>query len=329
MSVSGTEGIWRRYAEEFSAWKRVGEFVRDKLAKEAADRGLPCSVISRPKDVDSLVLKVLDPRRSIDEVHDKAGVRATVEYPGDLDALCDILRDPKLFDLRKEDNKAHRLGDDKIGYLGIHFDIVLSVEDWSACGEESVLEGEPWCEVQVHTGSQTLFADASHALLYKTALDAPVDIRRAINRLSVLSEIFDHELGRARDAILNQPDYPIAALMFELERLFLRLTGLQGDAEVTRTLVEALAPLYGDVSVQRIQARLERFVSTKEPDLQWLYRRHRERPADALVLQPGSLMVFERLNEDRFALKDRWLEAGFPIVVLETLAASYGLPITS
>jgi hypothetical protein len=63
--------------------------------------------------------------------------------------------------------------------------------------------------------------------------------------------------------------------------------------------------------------------------LTWIYGRNREDPADPLVMQPESLMIFERLTHDQFALKDQWLDSGLPLIVLEKLAATYGAPITT
>jgi hypothetical protein len=258
-------------------------------------------------------------------MRDKAGARITTVYPDDVPKVTDLLRDASLFDLRKEDNKIQYLGTDKIGYLGIHFDIVVPTDQYPE--DVSEMTGELWCEVQLHTGAQTLFATTSHDLLYKTPQDPPDNVRRAINRLSVVGEIFDSEVCRAREAIVSQTGYPQARIMFELENLFLALTGLAGDAEITRLIVDALLPLYDDVPVEEVCSRLALFASERSADLGWMYERKRDGVPEVMLWQPASLMIFERLEADPFRLVHQWQVAEFPLTWLEALAASYGQPI--
>lgn len=125
-----------------------------------------------------------------------------------------------------------------------------------------------------------------------------------------------------------QPDYPEARLMFMLERKFLALAGREGDDQTTRLVVDALAPLYGDDTPEVIETKLAEFVANHGDNLRFVYAHNREHPSHPFVMQPASLMIFERLVADRFGLKDRWVEAGLPLAVLERLSTTYGHPIT-
>jgi len=320
------EALWRRYGEELPTWRAVGDAVAARLRELTVRKGVLASVSARPKELDSLLRKALDKGRVDDlaAIRDKAGARCSTYFPEDAELVASMIREGSLFEVVKEDNKIVKLGDDKIGYLGIHFDVVV---DAAALPDGlPPVEGPLWCEVQVHTAAQTLFASVEHPLTYKTPTKPDMEVSRAIKRLSVVGEIFDNELRLARSAITNQAGYPSARLMFTLERHFLALAGREGDPELTRTVVEALTPLYGDQSADEIEAAIESFVAEKEEVLKWFYEHYGDGTVP-LVLQPVTVLIFERLAKDAFALKERWVEAGLPFVLLERLTAAWGSPV--
>lgn len=321
------EQLWRTYELERPTWAAVGSRVAEALDRMTRARGILCTVTSRTKDVASLLRKAIIKDRVADlqAIRDKAGVRVSVAFPDDLPEVCDILRAQKQFDRRGEEDKIDLLGDTRIGYLGIHFDLVVPIDELPD-GLPAVA-GELWCEVQVQTAAQTLYSVVSHPLTYKTPIEPPLDVSRAIKRLSVLGEIFDNELRLARESIMKQRDYPLARLMFSLEQQFLALTGRQGDPGATRLIVEALAPLYGTDPIEVVEARFEDFVSERADNLRFIYEHNREHASHPFIMLPASLMVFERLEADPFALKDRWTAAGLSLTTLEQLSASYGQPI--
>lgn len=327
MSGDGIEELWSQYGTELPTWDTVGKVVAARLREATRALGILCTVSTRPKEMDSLLRKAIVKGRVDDlgAIVDKAGARVSTYFPEDAREVANLIRTGALFTVVKEDDKVAALRDDKIGYLGIHFDITLTRQDLP--DDLPDVEGELWCEVQVHTAAQSLFAGVSHPLLYKTPTAPSPEVRRAINRLSVLGEIFDHELTVARGEIVTQAGYPAARLMFTLERHFLALAGREGDPETNQVIVDALAPLYGDAFPDVVEAQLAAFVERRDDRLRWVYGHY----ADGMVpfvLQPASVLIFERLDADKFAVRDRWLEAGLPLSILEKVSAAWGTPIT-
>lgn len=155
----------------------MAEGVASTLRSLLRSQGIVCIVTCRLKDIDSLLRKALTTRRldQPEAITDKAGVRVTVQFPDDIKTVCSLLRDPSRFDCRREEDKIESLGVDRIGYLGIHFDVVLAREELAADLPE--VRGELWCEVQVQTAAQTLFSTVSHPLLTSRR-----SIRRGLSR---------------------------------------------------------------------------------------------------------------------------------------------------
>lgn len=327
MTADGVERLWQQYATELPTWVAVGQVVASRLRCATRSRGILCAVTERTKEMDSLLRKAILKGRVDDlgEIRDKAGARTSTHFPEDAIEVASIIRAGSLFRVEKEDDKVAALGADRIGYLGIHFDILLTREDLPD-GLPDV-EGELWCEVQVHTAAQSLFAGVSHPLLYKTPTAPSPDVTRAINRLSALGEIFDHELATARSEIVTQAGYPAARLMFTLERHFLVLAGREGDPETNQLIVDALSPLYDEEPPDVVEAQLAAFVERRDERLRWVYSHYGDGTVP-FVLQPASVLIFERLDADRFAVKDCWLEAGLPLSILEKVSAAWGTPVT-
>src|SRR5437868_6010477 len=88
------EPIRERWIAERPAYGALGEQVRTLLKADLQQRGLLCSIDARPKDVASLLKKVL--RKSYgspyDEIHDKAGIRVIVTFAGDVPVVEEVIR---------------------------------------------------------------------------------------------------------------------------------------------------------------------------------------------------------------------------------------------
>lgn len=83
----------------------------------------------------------------------------------------------------------------ELGYLGLHFLILPRTQDLAS--DEFFLE-ERICELQVHTIAQSAWAMNDHSAFYKAGGAANPRLRRRMNRLIALVELFDDEMRAVR-----------------------------------------------------------------------------------------------------------------------------------
>lgn len=314
------EELRLRYIDEQPQYEAMARAVRERLERVARSRGLRLQFDHRAKDVPSLVKKALAYGKQYEEITDKAGARAIYQYEWQGRVLEEIIRGA--FVVLKREDKAAEMQPDRLGYLGIHYDVRFRDDDEQAPGVDLA---EPTCEIQLHTRQQDVWAAYSHELLYKVAqVQVPADVRRGLYRLLALVEIFDREVNMARDAILTQPGYTVARVLERLEREFYRLTARDYDGELSRRLLEGLLPVYGDEDPQR---ELERFLVDHGTKVDRIYKQYLgDRRAAPLLFQPEALLIFERLERTP-ALLDEVFSAIAPRELLADLSVVWGKPL--
>lgn len=253
-----------------------------------------------------------DPLR---EMTDKIGARADLVYDADVDRLVAAIcaatdtfeAAPRVVDKRQHDENA-------IGYSGVHVDVVpLELR-----GLERALAG---CELQIRTNAQAAWAMASHQLVYKAPIDLPPRERRNVNRLTVLLELFDEQVAAAHDVMTGSTGYPLAIIVHALQAARSRFLGSRYDEALTRTIVTALAPVDDAEKSRELVVRLHAFVAEREAALAEVVPSLRP----ALVGQPEALLVFMRLDEDRYTLAQEWTDAGFDFDLLRDLAGAWAV----
>lgn len=135
-------------------------------------------------------LKYSDPKN---EIMDFAGVRIVVYLPSEIDTICNAVEHLFVNSIRKDDseNKADRLGKDKVGYLSIHYVIEINTEQ----PEHNHLNGLK-CEIQIRTVLQDAWAQIFHDRVYKGTVenDTNETIERKINLLSGSLELIDNQI---------------------------------------------------------------------------------------------------------------------------------------
>src|SRR5436190_16165155 len=111
------EPIRERWISERPVYGALGQHVRTLLKTDLQRRGLLCSVDARPKDVASLLKKVLRKsyRSPYDEIHDKAGIRVIVTFAGDVPVVEEVIR--ARFEVEAYENKTLGLDYHELGYL--------------------------------------------------------------------------------------------------------------------------------------------------------------------------------------------------------------------
>ena len=318
------ETIRERWSTEQRVYGELADHVKGILESQSKARGIPCTLGSRPKGVASLLKKALrgnyaDP---YNEITDKAGVRAICTYFDDLSLLEKIVIDQ--FSVQSYENKTVGLEYNQLGYLGIHFEVKLP-EDTLISVKKKELSGLV-CEIQLHTRAQNLWADISHELSYKAAQDPPVEVKRAIYRLVALVEIFDQEVRQARETMLSLPGFQEAQMLEQLERNIYKFTTNRFDRELSLFIIPKLEGVFSETEIQGYGALIDSFVERNEPKLQAIYRDYADDGRHALLFQPESLLIFERIERNSFVIKEVWARI-LPLDLLDSLATVWGTAI--
>jgi ppGpp synthetase/RelA/SpoT-type nucleotidyltranferase len=316
------EAIRGTYLAERSTYAGLAKHVLCTLEVDLQRRGLLCVCTAREKDMASLLKKALRKNCGYEDIHDKAGVRVVVNFVRDLPCVEDAIR--RRFVVHHYENKILGLEFDRLGYLGIHFEVSLRPESPDT---ETALSRDLLCEIQVHTRAQNCWAELSHQLIYKSDQTLPPAIRRRVYRLLALIELFDESVDMAQDALLQIPDFEEGRLLNELERWFYRLTARGFDRDLSLQILRVLKNIYSNSERTSFGKLLDDFVSAHLDLLQEIYTRYRnDDRCSPLLFQPEALLIFERLTSDQFQLKEAWLQS-LPETLLRDLASIWGVAI--
>ena len=314
------EAIRKQWLEERHIYEEFAVYVAAKLRAMLRDEGVISIVQHRCKDVASLLKKVMRENYSdYERITDKAGVRVVVKYLSSLaDAEALIARN---FNVRKADDKLKGLAVDQLGYSGRHYDIQLFDDS-----EQAEFSGKV-CEIQLQTKAQNLWSDTSHELLYKPAQDTPAHLRRRINRLVAVMEIFDDEVDGVRKVVSELPDADEARLLALLEVEFFKLTSRSFDAALSLQILSVLKSQFDATGSTAFAKRLTDFVAAEKDKLQEIYRIYADDDrASALLFQPEAIAIFCLLEADQYKLKELW-EQSLPITMLDELATVWGVQL--
>lgn len=313
----------RCYAE-FDDWSHVAEAVEARVASSLRRDGLQAEVSARAKDPDSLLRKMVFTYKSDDLnlAGDRAGARIVVHLPSDVERVCELVRQE--FAVVSEENKADSYEAEQFSYRGIHLDCEIAASDV----EVSEPLGKIMCEIQVRTVAEHAWSVLSHLLTYKApGGDAvPKALRRRINRLIAMEELFDVEATAIHQLITERPEYRVQRLVFDLERVHARALGDElshlprCDPDIVGQLVEMFGPdddpsLLVTTFASDHSARLRQCVRNYGSDV------------TPLVHTPEALVIWERLESDAVAATTLWPKTGFPSRYLEDLATIWGIDL--
>lgn len=310
---------------EFELYSRVASTVQTALQEALRKAGLRGEVKARAKDVDQIIKKAIRKRYAdpLNEMKDRAGARITLTYEYQVAEAIELVR--SLLRVEDEEDKHHTLAANELGYLGYHLDCRLPP---ALIGDDRELD-DLRCEIQIHTRMQSVWAEVSHELVYKARPAPPASIMRRILRLQPFVELFDEEVTRARREILGLPSQGEARALQEVDRHFYRLAGVDFDEELSLQILSNILSLYDSDEQESLSQVVATFVQNNGEKLAHLYGTYRAAAADhALLYQPESILVFERLEADEFRLADRW-QQDFPLPLLEDLSVLWGKPLAS
>lgn len=182
------------------AFTRLSERLHGLLKDLLKDAGIDVAQLDhRVKDVDSFVGKVerkayADP---FAEIKDFCGFRIVTYYSDDVQKVADLLRKEFAVDPDHSTDKLGELAVDEFGYRSFH--VVATLGDSRTGLPEWKVHANRSFEIQVRSVLQHAWAAISHKLDYKTASQAPEELRRKLFRLSALLELADDEFASIRN----------------------------------------------------------------------------------------------------------------------------------
>ena len=325
MSVGmDSDTIREQWEAELPAYRDYCLEVERVVRKVIADAGIDTErITSRVKEVESLVRKLpLHGYTSYDEVRDKAGVRIVVRLPRDVDAALEALAPALQCDASDIDDKR-RIVDpepDRFTYRAVHI---------QAHGLPNGTNPEKECEIQIRTVCEDAWATMSHFLQYKSSADLPIEVRRAHAALSAIFEMADREYERQYETMYGSEDVGIVGVLRRLAPEFVRLTGgVEYSPEVSESVIETILPAWGAIPPSQISENVLRCAADRGEALRTVYADSGKRTdRSAYLLQPESLMVFERLTDGAGAdVLELWTQR-LPVRELERLAADFQLSL--
>ncbi|WP_405680129.1 hypothetical protein [Streptomyces sp. NBC_01238] len=321
------EEAFRRYRQEQPRIERAAEATRAHLAYHTARKGVDCQVTARAKELTSFNAKIYrkgyaDPWK---EITDKAGVRIIVPHGGLLDPALKVIKD-NLKIIEVQDHREDAEEEDRLRYPRLHIQAVM-------VGGKDDPDGIPYeCEIQLRTEAVDLWSRMSHKLLYKPGVTPPADVRRSLYRLIALVELYDLEVERGVEA-LTQQDPALARrnrLLDVAEQVYRTFTDHPYSRDLSHDVVEVLSQTIDDDTAYG--ERLTEFADCFRERLQRNYADYGPTSAHflehgryLLASQPESLIIFERLANARFRLKNTWNKSQLPETMLTDMAQIWGI----
>jgi ppGpp synthetase/RelA/SpoT-type nucleotidyltranferase len=294
----------QRYLKEQPAFEHLVKQVEGRLDALLRLSGIPALVTGRAKDVGSLVKKLIRTGKRYPAIRDKAGVRARLLYPDDRERALEAVR--AHFTIVDIDEKRASRDHKTFDYAGAHLIVRLS--------NRGLL-----CEIQIHTPGEGLWASVAHDLIYKDQHDVPTDLRRAMHRLCAMTELFDDEVSRVRSR-LSGPSHEAHAMLFELERVYLGLSSVEFDKQLS---LASLPHLKGIVRDEITADRVQTFAAKHDAKLREIYST-RKPESEPLLFQPEALLIFLALEDDEFHCAEAWPNDHLPFLQREHFEDIWG-----
>ena len=192
------------YKENKTQFAELSKYILEKITNVVHDYGIEIvTKSSREKDINKLsekcrkrvkkpngteTYKYSDPKN---QITDMAGVRIVVFINSDIPVMCRIIENLFDIDWKNSVNKRENLDTDKVGYLSIHY-IVLLKNDDPKYNEYRNMK----CEIQVRTLFQHAWAQIFHDRQYKPINGAvlPAELKRKTNLIAGNLEVLDMEI---------------------------------------------------------------------------------------------------------------------------------------
>jgi len=174
----------------------VNEIIKKLLDSKSIDYHY---VDFRGKEIESFEKKIRSGvNYSPKEMQDLAGIRVICYVKSDVDKVCEIIEQNFEIDKNRSQDKSKILGENKMGYLSIHYIAKLSKARTDL--DENKQFKDLYFEIQVRTIVQHAWAEIEHDDVYKSSKISPNEnIRRQFNLVSSVLEIADNEFQRLHE----------------------------------------------------------------------------------------------------------------------------------
>jgi ppGpp synthetase/RelA/SpoT-type nucleotidyltranferase len=309
-----------KWIEERPLYKEFIGYLQAKIDTEVKKLGIWRRIDGRPKEVDSLIKKMIAKKKEYHQVFDKAGVRVVLRFHSELEDVCAILE--TVLHREKREDKIALLGASQFGYQAIHYEVTLKEDDPEIERYKGII-----AEIQVKSLSQNLWSEMAHELTYKASQNIPSPYQRRINCLNALIEVADMEFTRINNDIQHLPGAEISQILAALEREFFKLAAVEYNKDLSLDVIEALMPLYGTEPTETQAEHFKAFYEDKIKKLDFIFREHAEdKDRFVFLYQPESIMIFDLLDKDKYTLAETWTNY-FPIEELSKMATIWGDPL--
>ena len=315
------QGLFDTHIHELPVWASVAEQVESRLHDLTKALNIPARVESRAKETGSLLGKAVRKKRTdITTFRDLAGARVVVPFVQDVPRVVDAIRSDPLFDIHDIEEKSPDTA--SLEYRGVHIDLSLVDRELIPEPDRPLVTRPLYCEVQVKTFAQSLWAELSHLVTYKA--DPSPEVDRRVRRLLALCEIIDDEIEGAMNAARDEADLT-SQVAEALERAYFGLTGRVYDRDSSIALLERLLPSIPSEEAEAYAAALDRFVTSYREELKVLLGDRPEARGIAMLTRPEVLLVLERLTSSPKSFRVFWNEH-FRADELDRVQAAWGQP---
>ncbi len=310
MKTSSGIEIRKLWTEELKIYEKFGSHIKNEISKLLKSSGIYAKTSFRTKEVDSLIKKLNWKDKTYDDIHDKVGVRAVVQFKDNLYKADSLLMEHFSIKISKREDMCEKLGENTFGYQSIHYDI---------CEE---LDGRKiYCELQLRTICQDNWSELSHALAYKSEIKIPLNIKREINALSAVFELADNQFQHIQNLINQLPDTNPIRIINYLEKMFYTYLGSAYDKEMTSYFLKNVEVLYspGENSLELLKSFIDH-------NLPLIVHKAEENIENPFFTQPEIFIILERLQNHKYDLCTYW-ERLYELSELESIANSWGTSI--
>ena len=199
----------RMLYEEFA--EQILNILKAIIKQEYPDMKI-ASYAGRAKEIESLRKKLQkDKYNETSEITDLAGVRIIAYSRKDVPLIEDIIKNSFEIDIPNSVDKTSILGNDKVGYRGKHY-VVLLGENRTQMPENRKFAGLK-CEIQVTSLIAHTWSEIIHEKGYKFEGELPADLERRKNLLAGMLELADLEM----DAYVESFDHYVNRIECEKE----------------------------------------------------------------------------------------------------------------
>ena len=196
--------------EEFA--KQILNILKMVIADEYPNIKI-ASWSSRAKEVESLKKKLKKDKYNEDsEITDLAGARIIVYSKKDISLIENVIKSNFLVDNKNSINKSSVLGNDKVGYRGVHYVVAYNSDRMKM--PENKKYRDIKCEIQVTSLIAHTWSEIIHEKGYKFEGELPIELERRKNLLAGMLELADMEM----DAYVQSFDEYVSKIQQKVEQ---------------------------------------------------------------------------------------------------------------